>query len=53
MRSHIFSFLPFEVLGDLKLDLWWRKEKTDLVLHFLEFLYNIATLLSFSLRVQD
>ena len=32
----------FQVLGDLdlELDLWWRREKTDSVLHLLEFLCN-------------
>ena len=43
----------FQVLGDLdlELDLWWRREKTNLVLHLLEFLRNIAILIPCSLGV--
>ena len=50
MRSiSLFCYL-FQVLGDLdldlELDLWWRREKTNLFLHLLEFLCN-ATILMF------
>ena len=50
MRSISLFCSLFQVLGDLdldlELDLWWRREKTNLVLHLLEFLCN-ATILMF------
>ena len=49
MHSHILILLSFQVLGDLDLDvelvLWWRREKTDLVLHLYDFLCNTIVLM--------
>jgi len=49
MHSHILILLSFQVFGDLDLDvelvLWWRREKTDLVLHLYDFLCNTVILM--------
>jgi len=49
MRSVSLFCSLFQVSGDLdldlELDLWWRREKTNLVLHLLEFLCNTAILM--------
>ena len=49
MHSHILILLSFQVLGDLdldvELDLWWRREKIDLVLHLYDFLCNTVILM--------
>ena len=44
--TSLFYYL-LQVLDDLdlELDLWWRREKTNLVLHLLEFLCNTAILM--------
>ena len=53
MRSISLFYYLLQVLDDLdlELDLWWRREKIDLVLHLLEFLCNAAILMSCSLNV--
>lgn len=44
MHSHIFLYAPgpFHVLADLDPDLWWRREKLNLVLYFYGFLCNTS-----------
>jgi len=55
MRSVSLFCSLFQVSGDLdldlELDLWWRREKTNLILHLPEFLCNAPILMFCNVKV--